>query len=153
MVLPTARRLRCAGLVLALACMAMAPAAATVAIGKNYGDITLLALSPLPGVTYYVDLVESLPALEKIADALDIIFQESPFSAGKIEALKRSGRVELIYDPNHPDPKSNMATVQVAKFVSRHKEKGRKGGKNYLAVISRHGIKWTVRELAAVPRP
>ena len=54
---PAARRLRRAGLVLAWACMAMTPAPASVAVGKNYGGITLLSMSPNPGVDYDVYLV------------------------------------------------------------------------------------------------
>ena len=141
---------RTAGMAIALACMALTPAVASVAVGKDYDGITLLSLPPKPGVTYDVDLVDPLPALEKIAAALDILYKESPFSAGKIEALKRNGRVEIIYDPNHPVPKTSMATVQVAKFLPHYREKGGYGSKNFLAVVGRHGIKWPVRELAAV---
>ena len=141
---------RTAGMVIALACLALTPAVASVAAGKDYKGIALLSLPPIPGITYDVDLVDPLPALQNITAALDVIYGESPFSAGKIEALIKNGRVEIIYDPNHPDPKTSMATVQVAKFVSKYKEMGRKDGKNYLAVVSRHGIKWPVRELAAV---
>ena len=145
-----ARRLRTAGMAIALACLDLNPAVASMAIGKEYDGISILSLPPKPGVEYDVYLVDPVYALEQLTRALDVIYRGSPFSAGKIEALKKDGRVELIYDPNHPDPKTNMATVQVAKFVSQYKEMGRKEGKNYLAVVGRHGIKWPLRELAAV---
>ena len=147
---PAAMRLRCAGLAIALAGMAMAPAAASVAVGKDYGGITLLTMSPNPGVEYDVYLVDPVYALEQMIRALDIIYRESPFSAGKIEALKKDGKVEIIYDPNHPNPDTSMASIQVAKFLPRYRGIDGHGGKNYLAVVDRHGIKWPLRELAAV---
>ncbi len=144
------KRLRMAGMAIALACLALNPAVASVAAGKDYDGITLLTLPPKPGVEYDVYLVDPIYALERLARALDVIYRESPFSAGKIEALKRSGRVEIIYDPNHPDPNTSMASVQVAKFLPHYRGIGGYGNKSFLAVVGRHGIKWSVRELAAV---
>ena len=58
--------------------------------------------------------------------------------------------MELIYDPNHPDPKTSIATVKVAAFLPHYRKFGGKGSKHYIAVVGRHGIKWPLRELAAV---
>ncbi len=141
-----------AAMVFAVLAVTFSPpdAAALVIPGKEHKGIAILSLPPKPGITYDVDLVDSRPALDRLVAALDIIYKESPFSAGKIEALKKNGRVEIIYEPNHPDPKTNIASIQVAKFLPHYRGKGGYGSKNFLAVVGRHGIKWPVRELAAV---
>ena len=141
-----------AAMVFALLAVAFSPpdAAAQAPPGKEHKGISLLTLPPNPAITYDVDLVDPLPALDSLAAALDIIFKESPFSAGKIEALKKDGKVVIIYDPNHPDPKTSMASIKVAEFRPHYRDIGGKGSKNYIAVVGRHGIKWPVREMAAI---
>ena len=115
---------------------------------SQYKGISLIGLAPPVGEKFDVPIVEPAEALKMIAEALALIENGSAFSASQIEQLKKSGPVTIVYDPRYPDKMSNMASVQVALF-SPHYYK-RASGLTFLVIVSRHGVKWPVKELAAV---
>jgi len=141
-------------IVLAVAALSAAsPAHAQDVLPAVYFQgIKLGAIAPKPGAKFDVDIMAPGAALAKIRAALEILYRESPFSAAKIEKLKAAGQVIITYDPNYPDPRANMSAVRVAAFVHQADENDMAGGreKSFLAVVSRPGINWPVRELAAV---
>ena len=118
---------------------------------RNYKDVLLIALPPKDGADYDVKPIAPSAALDRMAEALDLIYGNIAFGKAKVETLKRNGLVMLAYDPNYPDPKSSMGTVRVAAFLPHHlQEAGQGTGKNFVVIVSRHGIKWPPRELTAV---
>jgi len=118
---------------------------------RNHRGVLLIALPPKEGADYDIKQIASFAALDRMAEALDLVYGNIAFGRAKIEILKRSGLVILAYDPNYPDKKSSMGTVRVAAFLPHHlKEVGQGRGKNFTVIVSRHGIKWPTRELAAV---
>ena len=118
---------------------------------RNHKDISLMALPPREGADYDVKPVDASAALDRMAEALDLVYGNIAFGKAKIEILKRNGKVVLAYDPNYPDPKSSMGTVLLATFLPSYLEKAGQGrGKNFVVIVSRYGIKWQAPELAAV---
>jgi len=117
----------------------------------EHDGIILMGMPAPPGVTYDVSLMGSGEALDRIRKALALIQEQSPFAAARIETLKKNGPVFIIYDPRYPDAKSNVASIQVAAFLPQffHADEDTKAEKRFPAVVSRHGIKWPVPELAA----
>ncbi|MDA0998548.1 MAG: hypothetical protein O2944_10115, partial [Proteobacteria bacterium] len=116
----------------------------------EHDGIILMGMSAPPGVTYDVSLMGSGEALDRIRKALALIQKRSPFAAERIDTLKKNGPVFIIYDPRYPDAKSNVASIQVAAFLPQffHADEDTKAEKRFPAVVSRHGIKWPVPELA-----
>ena len=152
--LPVARTLA-GGLVLAVlggGVVATGAAAQDQAsVRRTHKDVSLMSLPPKKGAEYDVKPIDASAALDRMAEALDLVYGSIAFGMAKIETLKRNGVVVLAYDPNYPDPKSSMSTVRVAAFLPHYLEKAGQGrGKNFVAIVSRYGIKWPARELAAV---
>ena len=119
---------------------------------SDYSGISLIALNPPPEASFDVPITEGPEALKVIAQALTLIEKTSPFLKSKIEKLKQRGPVTVVYDPTYPDRLANMSTVQVALFSPNFFKKldGRTLRKTFLIIVSRHGVKWPVEELAAV---
>ena len=118
---------------------------------RNHKDVLLVALPPKEGADYDVKPVAPSAALDRMAEALDLVYGNIAFGKAKVETLKRNGLVMLAYDPNYPDPKSSIGTIRVAAFLPHHLEAaGQAPGKNFVVIVSRYGIKWPTRELAAV---
>ncbi len=125
---------------------------AGIALGE-YKGISLIGLAPPAGETYDVPIVPPKEALKIIKKALALIDTSSPFSKSQIEKLKKRGPVTVVYDPRYPDKLSNMNSIQVALFSPQYYKKRNNGhDKNgtFLVIVSRHGVKWPVEELAAV---
>lgn len=134
------------------AALARAEAAGQGMVVTEHDGIILIGMSPPPGVTYDVSVVGPSEALDRIRKTLALIQQRSPFATARIETLKKNGPVFIIYDPRYPDSKLNMATLQVAAFLPQffHEDADGEAGKRFPAVVSRHGIKWPLPELATV---
>ncbi|NQU58600.1 MAG: hypothetical protein HQ513_15335, partial [Rhodospirillales bacterium] len=115
---------------------------------SDYNGISLIGMAPPANVNFDVPIVDADQALKVIAEALALIESGSAFSKSQIARLKKRGPVTIVYDPRYPDKMSNMASIQVALF-SPHYYK-RTAGVTFLVIVSRHGIKWPIEELAAV---
>ena len=134
-----------AGLVLA------APASATergIEVRAEHRGIHLAGMSLPPQADYDVDLLAVEPALENIRRAIDRIYAGSPFSAERIDTLKKNGKVTLVYDAAFP--KAKLASVVIAAFFPDFFQAEKGGDKEFLVVISRFGVKWPTDKLAAV---
>ena len=108
--------------------------------------IRFIAVQPPANARFDITTLPAEKALAKIVAALDGLYSRSPLCAIRIDKLKKSGRVEIRYDPTFP--KSKFASLTVAGFFPRL-EADRKT-KKYLAIVGRYGAKWPQRELTAV---
>lgn len=118
----------------------------------QYNGISLIGLPPPAGVTFDVPIVDAAQGVKVISEALALIESGSDFSKKQIQKLKDRGPVTIVYDPRYPDKMSNMASVQVALFSPHFYKRSDYNGKGgtFLVIVSRHGVKWPLKELAAV---
>ncbi len=119
---------------------------------STYNGISLIGLAPPAGKKFDVPIVDPDQALKIIEKALALIEKNSPFSKSQIERLKKNGPVTIVYDPRYPDKLANMSSIQVALFSPLYYKRLNGKGKNskFLVIVSRHGVKWPLKELAAV---
>jgi len=119
---------------------------------SQHNGISLIGLSPPAGEQFDVPIVDAGQGLKIIAHALALIENGSAFSKLQIERLKKRGTVTIVYDPRYPDKMSNMASIQVALFSPHYYKRtdNYRPASTFLVIVSRHGIKWPLRELAAV---
>ncbi len=110
--------------------------------------IEIYAAHPPKGVHFDVPLVGEKAALVTLRNAVDALMAGSPLSARAVERLKANGRVEVIYDPGFP--KEQKTTFEVAAYYPHFYDPDGAGGRDFLVVVGRHGVKWPTRELAAV---
>jgi len=123
------------------------------AVTGERDGITLIGLFPPPGSDFDVPIMDPRDGIFRVKLALSIIERESPANALRLQTLKDNGPVTIVYDPQYPNPKLHMGTVEVAAFLPKFlmpSDPRFKSGKDFLVVVGRHGIKWPVRELAAV---
>ena len=134
-------------------------AAETKVIETSHRGITLIVLPARPTTKYDVSLIDQDKALLAIRGALDLIYANSPSSSEKIEDLKSSGRVAIIYDPNFPW--KEITTITMAAFISEipkilveefpavfGKFAQESDTRIFISVVGRHGIKHSSAELA-----
>jgi len=99
-----------------------------------------------------VSIVPSQQGAEKIIQALEVLYAQSPQSFAVIEQLKQAGPVIVMYDPAYPPPGVHLTTTQVAAFLPTFIEGFDKNntGKQFTVIVGRDGIKWPLKELSAV---
>lgn len=116
-----------------------------------YRGMHLQAVSPDPGETFDVDLMNPDTALAKIRDAVDLIYEQSRENGDAIDAILGKGTVYLVYNPNYPNRRNDLSGIRVALFLPHYFETPLDGAKPPVPVIiSRHGIKWPLARLASV---
>lgn len=148
-----AAMMRVAGafMLLTLLCSVTAAAAdEKVALQRTHQGIALIALSPDPSKRFDTSIVPADRGLRRIAAAFDRLVEDSPLAADATNTLKRQGRVLLVYRPD--DLRRTAGVESVATFHPDYR-RGialQERRKTFLVVIGRHGVKWPVRELAAV---
>lgn len=120
----------------------------------KYAGIELYTSAPKHGVKYDEDVTPPGAALKKIKAAIDLIYLKSSFSSGKIDFLKKQGRVVMVYDPHLPDPDQASGGMLLAIFLPSYLRDGDTKGsgskKDFLVVVSRVGILWELKFLASV---
>ena len=119
---------------------------------SEFNGISLIGLTPSAGEGFDVPIIAANKALNIIKQALTLIENNSPFSKSQIEILKKNGPVIIVYDPRYPDKLPSMSSVKIALFSPyfyNHKNRETKGH-TFLIIVSRHGVKWPIKELAAV---
>ena len=99
-----------------------------------------------------VSIVPTQQGAEKIIQALEVLYAQSPQSFAVIEQLKQAGPVIVIYDPSYPPPGVHLTTTQIALFLPTFIDSFDKNntGKQFTVIVGRDGIKWPLKELAAV---
>lgn len=133
-----------------LLALGAAPAAEarSVVSKSEYRGIQLLAVEFPPAGSQDVETIGIEPALANIRAAIEAIYARSPFSAERIETLKKNGRVTLVYDAAFPPAK--MASAIIAAFFPDYFQPEQGGRKEFLVAVSRYGVKWPADKLAAV---
>ena len=120
----------------------------------KYAGIELYTSPPKPGVKYDEDVTPPGPALKKIKAAIDLIYTKSSYSAGKIDFLKKQGRVVMVYDPHIPDPDQASASMLLAIFLPSYLRDGDTKGsgstKDFIVGVTRIGSLWELDFLASV---
>ncbi len=129
-----------------IATMPLAKAAELVS-EELYRGIQIIAVALPPAGTYDIDLLAPAPGVVNLKKAIDHIYAESPFSAKRIERLKRNGKVTIVYDAAFP--KTQLSSVTIAAFLPDFFQKNGQL-KEFLVVVGRFGIKWKSEDLAAV---
>lgn len=136
---------------LALLLMLWPMAGGAEAPALQHRGVALAAWPPSPEDRFDVTLLPAAEGLQRLRAALDEIHRRSPASARAIETLQRDGQVTLAYHPHTVGDTSRLNAMNIALFIPDH---GRRGGlpegRSYLVVVNQHGIKWPLRELAAV---
>ena len=117
----------------------------------HHDGVDLMFKSVDPNKKFDTGFVPAEQGIQNIAKALDQLIKRSPISAQKVESLKNSGRVLLIYFPdnlrNH-NTGGEAVALFLPDFLQRTSDRDRK--KTFLVVVGRHGVKWPTDELAAV---
>lgn len=112
-----------------------------------YG-IGIYAAKPPDGRKFDVPIMGDRAALAAIDRSVTALMTGSPMNARAIRTLEANGRIEIIYDPSFP--KEKETEVEVAAYYPHYFDPDGNGGRDFLVVVGRHGIKWPTRELAAV---
>lgn len=128
--------------------LAAAAAEKSVVMRIEHRGIRIIGVTLPPADAYDIDLLAPASALDNIKQAIERIYAGSPFSAERIETLKKNGQVTLVYDAAFP--KSKLASVIIAAFFPDFFQTEQGGQKEFLVVISRFGVKWPTDKLAAV---
>ena len=128
------------------------PAVPAETLQRVHRDITLIAQPPPAGVKYDVGIVDPKTAMDSLQKAFDLLFLKSPFSKAAIETLQKNGKVFVVYDPKFPKKIEDMTQIAAAFFFPDYFKKrgGGRGFEGFLAVVTRHGIKWPTSQLAAI---
>lgn len=126
-------------------------AADDIALQREHKGITLLALKVDPNKTYDTSLLPAAQALKNLTGALDRLIAKSPLSRRRLNDLKKSGEVRLVYLPGDLNPGATGGMTLASflpDFLQDPQKRDRK--KVYLVVVGRHGVKWPADELAAI---
>ncbi len=111
--------------------------------------VSFVALPKDPKKSFDTKLLKGSDGLKNIKAALHHLVSKSAFSARKLEELKNSGDVTLVYLPGDA-PKSAATGENIAVFLPDFLPESANHRKSFLVVIGRHGVKWPANELAAV---
>jgi hypothetical protein len=119
---------------------------------EKYRGIRVIAVPIRSDVNFDVNIMDSDNALLKLKHAIDLIYRKSLINAQAIDVLKKKGDVSLSYNPNFPQKKQDIGSkLHLAFFLPYYFDHPADGEKLPLPiVISRHGIKWPLPELAAI---
>lgn len=88
--------------------------------------------------------------IRNIAKAIDVIYAKSPFSAAKLETLKKNGQVVISYNPVYQSGK--LGGFALASFFPGFYKRDSKNpdDKRFFVVIGPYAVKWPTNELAMI---
>ena len=128
----------------------LAASAADMPVVQSRG-ITITAWPPAPDDRFDVTLLPAAEGVQRLRDAVEEIFRRAPGSARAIATLTADGPVTITYHPHTVSDSSRLNTMNIALFVPDHGRPGLgENARSYLVIVNQHGIKWPLRELAAV---
>lgn len=134
---------------MALVSFAGAAIANDTRIEEVVDGVRFVALPKDPKRSYDTRLLKGADGLKKLKAALKRLTSKSPLSAKKLNVLKRSGTVTLVYLPGDA-PKSAATGENVAVFLPKYIPGPLPRGRSFQVIVGRHGVKWPTNELAAV---
>ncbi len=116
-----------------------------------YRGIKIITVPPASYESFDVDIMDGDTALSRLKQAIDLIYEKSPANAQAIDAVKERGDISLNYNPNYPHRKHDISSLNLAVFLPFYFDHPTDGKKLPVPiVISRHGIKWPLPQLAAI---
>ena len=119
----------------------------------KHRGVNLMALEPIAGASFDVEVVGKSRALGKLRAALDTLLDRSPLNAAAIEKLKRKGDVFIVYDPGYPKkPTPDILGARLAEFRTDLFDNAEEltDGIAFAVVIGRYLVKWPSDEVAAM---
>ena len=119
----------------------------------EHRGVNLMALDPVAGASFDVDVVDKARALGKLRAALDTLLDRSPLNAAAIGKLKRKGDVFIVYDPGYPKkPSPDILGARLAQFRTDLFDNAAEltDGIAFAVVIGRYLVKWPSDEIAAM---
>ncbi len=142
----------------ALMAIALTPDSAISAKGKMqewiYRGISLVSIPKKNNTKYDTSFLPPRQGIENLRRAIDVIYKKSPFSAAKLEVLKKVGQITIAYYPGFEEGKTG--SFALAAFFPDFYDKGvtkdgKKSDKKWFVVkVGRHAIKWPPDELAMI---
>ena len=109
--------------------------------------ITIASIPAKKVETLDISVTDPETGNKKIKDAIELIFEKSPFNTRIIGRLSEFGKIFVIYDPSFP--KKQLASQKIAAFFPDfYQHEG--DIKQFRVVVGRYGIKWPLERLAAV---
>ncbi|MCG8636606.1 MAG: sel1 repeat family protein [Desulfobacterales bacterium] len=119
--------------------------------GIEFKGIKIQAAEPNPERDFDVEIVDGDTAVKKIKQSIELIYKKSPDLARIIDTIRQQGEVYIVYNPNYPTREQDFSMVRVALFLPFYFSDLPRNAKRPLPIIvSRHGIKWPMEELAAI---
>ena len=149
----TAAALACFLVALGAAALSTEAAAANGLSWIKHRGVNLMALDPVAGASFDVEIVGRSKALSKLRAALDTLLDRSPLSAAAIGKLKLKGDVFIVYDPRYPKkPSPDILGAQLAEFRTDLFDNAAEltDGIAFAVVIGRYLVKWPSDEVAAM---
>jgi hypothetical protein len=136
-------------MVLALLVGVSAEADDGLAIDDTYRGIFLKVVPADPAAESDIPLVTSEAAMSAMKNALDLIYEQSPFNAAALEQLKKAGDVVIIYDPGFPE--WSRGDLTLAAFLPDFFEPAEDapGSNVFVAMLGRYIMKHEAAEIAA----
>lgn len=122
-------------------------AQAVDAVTFEHKGIRLVARTAPPDVDFGMDITPARQGAEAIGDAIDLLYEKSPYNREAIERLKAAGRVIVIYDPQFPPRELNKVTI-AAYLPDYYDPDG--VSRDFVVIVGRYGAKWSTPELATV---
>ena len=120
-----------------------------VRIEENVDGVRFIALPKDPKKSYDTRLLNGAEGLKKLKAALKRLTSKSPFSKKKLDILKASGTVTLVYLQGDA-PKSAATGENIAVFLPKFLPSPLPRARSFQVIVGRHGVKWPTNELAAV---
>ena len=127
--------------------VALPAGAAMVEIKQTHRGLTLVAFAPSTDRRFDIELADGPTAIGRIKQAIDLLYEKSPFSARALETLRGAGEVIIAYDPHFPE--AQLTTLKIAGFFPDFYQRDGPR-KQFVTRVGRYGAKWPARELAAV---
>ncbi len=120
-----------------------------IAIDDYFRGIYLKVVPADPAMNPDIPLVGSEEAMGMIKDAIDLIYEKSPFNADALDLLKSRGDVVVIYDPEFPD--WSRGDITLAAFLPDFfsPDDNAPGNNVFVAMLGRYIIKHSPAEIAA----
>ncbi|MEC8174679.1 MAG: hypothetical protein VX090_15020, partial [Pseudomonadota bacterium] len=87
-------------------------------IQEVHEGLRLGAVEPRPDAKFDIELLPARSAIDRIKQAIDLLYRRSPFSAQAIKTLQSAGEVYVIYDPHFP--KSRFSSLTIAAFFPEY---------------------------------
>ena len=120
-----------------------------IAIDDYYRGIYLKVVPADPTVNPDISLIGSREAMGALKNAIDLIYEKSPFNADALDLLKSKGDVVVIYDPGFPE--WSRSDITLAAFLPDLFEPAADapGDTVFVAMLGRYIIKHSPAEIAA----